>query len=365
MGISKLIGLKATVMLMAFYSLRKSGFLLISIPFLHASVVAFLVSIASHPFINLPLLLGKTSDGKFPLWSKIIFGPFLYFVRSFATLRRLYSREPPYNEVCEGVYVGGWPSSLDKLPPGNPAVIDCTAELPRTEVVKNNAYLCVPTWDTRSPQPSEIESAVRWACRMRARKLPIFIHCAYGNEKKLNVFAIVPHEFTSDSLNSTHNNDTDIANVDTPPKYVFPELGEEYADTTFCTSNDEYPITDTRSGNHIPFYSNSSRVATPVLYSLVLINSPYLPNYHVTERDGHGRSVVVLCALLVALGVAGDWKDAERITRERRPSIRMNSLHRKNLEKWSKHRFVSTRTTEGMNVSSLILPNSSENPRSR
>ncbi|CAN6325847.1 unnamed protein product [Urochloa humidicola] len=52
---------------------------------------------------------------------------------------------------------------------------------------------------------------------------------------------------------------------------------------------------------------------------------------------GHGRSACVVCAILVALGAAETWKDAENIIRERR-NIKMNALHRKTLEEWSKHR---------------------------
>lgn len=58
---------------------------------------------------------------------------------------------------------------------------------------------------------------------------------------------------------------------------------------------------------------------------------------------GHGRSVAVACAILVALGVVEDWKNAEKYIRERRPYIRMNSLHHKALEEWSKHRISSPR----------------------
>ncbi|KAJ4972135.1 hypothetical protein NE237_005234 [Protea cynaroides] len=251
-GISVLIGLKATVLFCMFAYLRALGFILSSIPFLYASLVALLVSVASHSAINLPMLLGKRSDGSFPIWSIILFAPYLYFVRFFSFLRRMHSREPPYSEICEGVFVGGWPSSLDKLPPGEPAIIDCTSELPRIKALSQNAYLCVPTWDTRSPQPAEIESAVRWACRKRDLKKPIFIHCAYG----------------------------------------------------------------------------------------------------------HGRSVAVMCAFLVAIGVAEDWKNAEKIIRERRPCIRMNALHRKSLEEWSKHRILPKRNA-GSGVSSVILSDAS------
>lgn len=181
MGISIVIGLKACVCFMTFIYFRKPGMTLVSIPFLHASLVDFLVAIASLPSVNVPLLLGKTSDGHFPLWSKLLFGPYLLSVRLYASFKRLKTREPAYNEIIEGLYVGGWPSSLDRLPPGEPAaIIDCTCELPRNPAFSRNAYMCIPTWDTRAPQPWQIESAVHWACRKRSQKKPIYIHCAFG-----------------------------------------------------------------------------------------------------------------------------------------------------------------------------------------
>ncbi|KAJ0764032.1 putative tyrosine specific protein phosphatase [Helianthus annuus] len=237
-GLSILIGFKSLTLFLTFAYLRTLGFTLHSIPFLYASLVSLLVALASHPSINLPMLLGKNTDGSFPIWSLIMFSPYLYFVRFFSAVRRLKSREDPYSEVVDGVYVGGWPSSPEKMPPGKPAVVDCTCELPRVFRVSGNGYLCVPTWDTRSPDPGGIESAVRWACRKKAQNIPVFVHCAYG----------------------------------------------------------------------------------------------------------HGRSVAVTCALLVALGVVDDWKNAEKLIKEKRPYIRMNSLHRKALEEWSKNRLSPPKT---------------------
>ncbi|CAI9091364.1 OLC1v1026380C1 [Oldenlandia corymbosa var. corymbosa] len=251
-GISFLIAIKAATLFLCFSFLRDLGFKWLALPFLYASLISFLVSIASHPSINLPMLLGKSSDGHFPIWSMLIFSPYLYFVRIFSALRRLRSGEPPYNEVSEGIYVGGWPSSVEKMPPGNPAVIDCTCELPRKTEISKHAYMCVPTWDTRSPQPAEIDHAVKWACRKRAQNCPVFIHCAYG----------------------------------------------------------------------------------------------------------HGRSVAVTCALLVALGVANDWKSAEKLIKEKRPYIRMNALHRQALEEWSKHRLSTPTRKEEIGL--RMLPKISE-----
>ncbi|XP_057426842.1 uncharacterized protein LOC130720230 [Lotus japonicus] len=232
-GISVLIALKATIYMLLFAYLQNLGFTLLSIPLLYASLVSFLVSIASHPSIDLPLLLGKNHDGSFPIMSLIIFSPYLYFVRFFSALRRLKSGEAPYTEVHEGIYVGGWPGSPDMLPPGGPAIIDCTCEFPRVKgFTVGMPYRCFPTWDTRSPRPADIEAAVKWAIRQREINRPIFVHCAYG----------------------------------------------------------------------------------------------------------HGRSVAVMCALLVALGITEDWKNAEKLIKQKRPYIRMNALHRKALEEWSRHR---------------------------
>lgn len=60
--------------------------------------------------------------------------------------------------------------------------------------------------------------------------------------------------------------------------------------------------------------------------------------------SGHGRSVAVMCALLVTLGVVDDWKNAEKLIREKRPYIRMNALHRSALEEWSKNRLSPPKT---------------------
>ncbi|TYK11762.1 uncharacterized protein E5676_scaffold304G00830 [Cucumis melo var. makuwa] len=188
--------------------------------------------VASLPSINLPLLLGKKSDGTFPIWSVIIFGPFLYFVRYLPSLRGLYRKDDPYSEICDGLFVGGWPCSPDRLPPCNPAIVDCTCELPRCLEVSGAGYLCLPTWDTRSPQPRDIELAVRNGVKKEGEG---------GSLRSQGLFG------------------------------------------------------------------------------------------------SHGRSVAVACAALVALGEAEDWKDAEKIIKEKRPCIRMNSSHRKALEEWSKN----------------------------
>ncbi|KAL5224021.1 hypothetical protein ABZP36_010660 [Zizania latifolia] len=238
MGISKVTGIAGTTLLVTSISLWGIGLRIVTVPFLATGIVAYVVTVASHNAINIPWILGKNSEGRFLLWSYVFFGPFLILARGYAIVKRFMRKESVYDMISEGLYLGGWPFMLKHLPPGNPSVIDCTCELPRSGFVPTNEYLCVPTWDTRAPAPYQIEFAARWACEKRAKGKSIYVHCAFG----------------------------------------------------------------------------------------------------------HGRSACVMCAVLVALGVAENWKDAENIIRERR-KIKMNAVHRKSLEDWSKYRVSQRKET--------------------
>lgn len=248
MGISKIVGITATATLSLFIYLRGRLSPLLLFPLLHGSMVGFLAAIIAHPIVNLPLLFAKSTDGKFPWWSLVLFYPYLIPLRVYVGIRRLKSKEPVHNEVAPQLYVGGWPSSASDIPPGEPAVVDCTCELPKSPCVANLPYMCIPTWDSRAPRPQDIDVAVRWAAGKRSQNRPIFVHCAFG----------------------------------------------------------------------------------------------------------HGRSVAVMCALLVTLGLAEDWKDAEKIIKKSRPSIRMNTMQKQSLEEWSKIRF-STGRKSWPSIGSLLL----------
>ncbi|KAF7048531.1 hypothetical protein CFC21_057284 [Triticum aestivum] len=234
MGISKVTGIAATALLVSSLALRQAGVrAAATAPILATSCVAYVVTVASHTAVNLPWILGKTPSGRFPLWSAVLFGPFLMLARTYAKVKRFLRKENVYDEIAQGLYLGGWPFMPKHLPPGDPSVVDCTCELPRSSFVKVDEYVCLATWDTRAPLPSQIEFAARWACEKRAQRKPVYVHCAFG----------------------------------------------------------------------------------------------------------HGRSACVMCAILVATGVAENWKDAENVIRGRR-KIKMNALHRKTLEDWSKSRVV-------------------------
>eukprot|EP00250_Pteridium_aquilinum_P004218 c14445_g1_i1 orf=310-1017(+) len=195
---------------------------------LHATIIGFVVTISSHPALNFVHILGKSKDGYFPCWSQALFYPYLWFSRWYLYSKRKKLSEPIYNEVAKGIYVGGWPSQPSYVPPGEPAIIDCTCEFPRSEYVKNLPYMNIPTWDSSGPLPEDIQAAVQWALHRRSENRPIYIHCAYG----------------------------------------------------------------------------------------------------------HGRSVTVMCALLLSLNAAGTFEEAIKLIKDCRPTARLNPLQRKSFEKW-------------------------------
>lgn len=180
MGISKVTGIAATALLVTSVSLWKIGLRIVTFPVLATCLVAWIVTFASHTAINLPWILGKNSVGRFPIWSLILFGPFLTLARSYAIVKRFMRKESVYNQIADDLYLGGWPFLMKHLPPGGPSVIDCTCELPRSSFVREDEYLCLATWDTRAPTTHQIELAARWACEKRSQGKPIYVHCAFG-----------------------------------------------------------------------------------------------------------------------------------------------------------------------------------------
>ena len=123
-------GIAATAFLVTSVSLCEMGMRIVMLPFLATSFVAFIVTIASHNAINLPWILGKNSVGRFPLWSIVLFGPFLMLARAYAMAKRYMRKESVHDKFVEGLYLGGGPFLLKHLTSGSPSVIDCTCELP-------------------------------------------------------------------------------------------------------------------------------------------------------------------------------------------------------------------------------------------
>ncbi|MCO5559768.1 hypothetical protein L7F22_013371 [Adiantum nelumboides] len=231
MGISKVAAINSTVLLGVAYSLWRRVPWPVLVPLVQTSVIEFVVAVSAHPTFNFVNLFRKSKDGYFPWWSHVLYFWYMSMSKGYVYARRRQTSESAFTEVSRGLYVGGWPFQTSDVPPGNPALIDCTCELPRSKCVGDLPYLCVPTWDSRAPLATDIQKAVEWASdKMTRENRPIFVHCAFG----------------------------------------------------------------------------------------------------------HGRSVTVMCALLVALGVVESWEAANKLIKDRRPRINMNQLQRQSFERWQK-----------------------------
>jgi protein-tyrosine phosphatase len=148
---------------------------------LHASLVGFVITICTLPFVNWTRVLGKLDTGLIPGTSYFIFWPYFLALHTHIAVKRYFNTEPRFSEVRDGLFVGAWPSRPSDIPAGRlPAVLDCTCELPRMSCSMQSPYLCVQAWDSCAPTPGDIELAVRWAMQKRAEGVPVFIHCANG-----------------------------------------------------------------------------------------------------------------------------------------------------------------------------------------
>jgi hypothetical protein len=78
-----------------------------------------------------------------------------------------------------------------------------------------------------------------------------------------------------------------------------------------------------------------------------------------------GGAFCVMCAILVALGLAEDWKQAEKIIKEKRPFIKMNFFHRKSLKEWSEHLTSAKRSSTSTSADSDAAPILSDYIRKR
>eukprot|EP00891_Asterochloris_glomerata_P004794 jgi/Astpho2/4794/e_gw1.00067.240.1_t len=119
--------------------------------------------------------------------------PYHLGLRGKLWLQRRTSSEPHWTEVMEGWTIGGWPASDPWMPPGSPAIVDCTCELPRRH--EQLPYFLLPTWDTHGPDPVLIEDAVQWAAQQRRAGHPVFVHCAHGHGRSTVVLCAALVEF--------------------------------------------------------------------------------------------------------------------------------------------------------------------------
>lgn len=135
-------------------------------------------------------MLGKRRDGGRRWWGYVLGGPFLVFMRlGRQLLWKLNHREPAYDEVAEGVYVGRW-LRLAHLPEDVTLVVDLTSELNASPCVRSRSgqYLCLPTLDGSAPSSAELRALLE---QIAEHEGTLYVHCAAGHGRSAMVAASV------------------------------------------------------------------------------------------------------------------------------------------------------------------------------
>jgi len=121
-------------------------------------------------------------------WSAIFFSPTLILIwtwwgfRQYVLLRNFL----PYGLVYKNYYVGRYP--VDPLPKDVDAIVDLTAEFPRS-ADSNQAYFCVPSLDVTLPEPKDLLRTVYAVMRHQSRY--VYVHCANGHGRSALFVALI------------------------------------------------------------------------------------------------------------------------------------------------------------------------------
>ena len=136
-------------------------------------------ALVAHAYAeNDPETFGKEADGRMPLLFTLGCLPYAapLWLRQFALVR--FSREPRWNRLADGIWIGRRPERPSDLPEGATVCVDLAAELPAAPFLRK--------WDGRYVSFPILEASVRSADDLHAciDALPdqgIYIHCAQGH----------------------------------------------------------------------------------------------------------------------------------------------------------------------------------------
>lgn len=170
---------------MLFWKAITSKHFAVALIFGWCSLDLFVVSIA---FLRRNFrVFGKTDDGTMRPLRAIVMAPFLFFTWVVWRLQNLSSREPIWNEVTPGLFVGRR-CSFDCLPPKTTMVIDLTAEFPTPpEIRRRTTVVCLPTLDGCPPNQAD---CLRLFDLLNASgDAVVYVHCANGHARSVTFVA--------------------------------------------------------------------------------------------------------------------------------------------------------------------------------
>lgn len=127
--------------------------------------------------VNEPLAFGKQETGEQVWYGKLSFLPYLIplWIRQFIITR--CTKEPAYNELLPGIFIGRRLSKASQLPEGCTTIVDLAAEFPEAKSIRKlPGYKSFPILEASIRTKEELREFIA--------TLPergIYIHCGQGH----------------------------------------------------------------------------------------------------------------------------------------------------------------------------------------
>lgn len=136
-----------------------------------------LVLVAIAYFGAGPIVFGKQQNGTLEPIRQILLAPFLLYLWLLWHIVRLVSRESPYNQLTESVYIGRRLLSSER-PIQFDHVVDLTCEFNEPSAMRLTGYISLPTLDTQQPSLEELRRRAEIIAKLDGT---VYIHCAQGH----------------------------------------------------------------------------------------------------------------------------------------------------------------------------------------
>lgn len=134
-----------------------------------------------------PAWFQKDSDGTMAPAARWVLAP--YLLGAFVNSRWWTRRAPQASAIAPGVWVGRFPTRADLRALDADAVLDLSAELPRSAKGPGLAYRCVPVLDLTVPTPQQIGQAVAQLDVWQQQGRRVLVSCALGYSRSALVAA--------------------------------------------------------------------------------------------------------------------------------------------------------------------------------
>ncbi len=142
--------------------------------------------VASLKMVN-PGWMFKDRAGSIKLLPRLLSWPLLFFEYSAWRRYRKRGREPLFERVADGLYLGARVTG-DDVPglkdEGIKAVLDMIAEFPAPVELREDpgmAYLCLPVLDGTAPAYADMAEGVEFIKRCVKNGAPVLAHCTFGH----------------------------------------------------------------------------------------------------------------------------------------------------------------------------------------